>query len=315
MRILALGGTKFVGRAFVEAALARGHEISVMHRGKTPLPEGWAVEEILGDRDGDLDALGDRSWDAVYDSCGYVPRVVRASAESLKARCRRYLFISSISVYDLELNLQRPRQPVETEEITDASYGPLKVECEDAVISVFGARATIVRPGLVVGPNDPTGRFCYWLNRFATYGTVLVPDIPDGPMQLIDARDLGAFCVTVLEKDLGGIFHAAGEVTTFDAMIAVCALLGGGEAVRVPPEVLETRGIRLGEDLPLMWSPEAAKLLGFKCEESLRVGLVRRSLRESAADTLAWLLSISGSRPVGNFTRAKEEAVIKESLA
>jgi len=315
MRILALGGTQFVGRAFVEAALARGHGVTVMHRGSSPLPEDWSVEEILGDRDGGLDALGDREWDVVYDSCGYVPRVVRASAEALKDRCRRYLFISTISVYDLELNLQRPSQPLETEEVTNDSYGPLKVECEDAVISVYGERATIVRPGLVVGPHDPTGRFCYWLNRFASYGEVLMPDIPGGPMQLIDARDLGAFCTMVLENNLGGIFHVAGEVSSFDAMIAVCASLGGGEAVRVPPDVLEAHGLRLGEDLPLMWSAEAAKLLGFKCEESLRAGLVRRPLRESAADTLAWLLSIGEDRPVGKFERSKEESVLAAILA
>ena len=315
MRILALGGTQFVGRAFVDAALARGHGVTVMHRGTSPLPEGWAVEELLGDRDGGLDVLGDREWDAVYDSCGYVPRIVRASVEALKARCSRYLFISTISVYDLELNLQRPTPPLETEEVTNESYGPLKVECEDAVISVFGERATIVRPGLVVGPYDPTGRFCYWLNRFATFGTVLTPDIPGGPMQLIDARDLGAFCVTVLEQNIGGIYNAAGEVSTFANMIEVCASLGSGTAVKVPPDVLEAHGVRLGQDLPLMWSPEAAKLLGFECEESLAVGLTRRPLRESASDTLAWLLSLADDRPVGGFERTQEEAVLAAVMA
>ena len=168
MRILALGGTQFVGRAFVDAALTRGHDVTVLHRGKSSLPEGWSVDEILCDRDGGLTAIGDRTWDAVYDSCGYVPRIVRASAEALAERCRRYLFISTISVYDLELNVQRPTEPLQTEEVTGETYGPLKVECEDAVQTVFGARATIVRPGLVNGPHDPTGRFCYWVNRFAS---------------------------------------------------------------------------------------------------------------------------------------------------
>ncbi len=129
-------------------------------------------------------------------------------------------------------------------------------------------------------------------------------------MQLIDARDLGAFCVTLLEQGLGGIFHAAGEATTFDAMIAACASIGGGEGIRVPTDVLESHGVRLGEDLPLMWPAEASRLLGFECNESLAAGLSRRPLRETAADTLAWLYTLGDERPVGAYGRAEEERVL-----
>lgn len=310
MRILALGGTQFVGRAFVEAALGAGHEVTVLHRGNTPLPEGWGAGETLADRDGGLDALGDRAWDAVYDSCGYVPRIVRQSVEALADRCCRYLFVSTISVFDFELNLQRPERPLETEVIDGDTYGPLKVECEDVVTGAFADRATVVRPGLVIGPHDHTGRFAYWVNRFAMYGEVLVPDVAGWPMQLIDARDLASFTLRLLEQDQPGTFHAAGEPSTFGAMIAACASVGGGEAVRVPIEVLEAHGVRPGVDLPLVWGQEASKLLGIGCEESLAVGLQRRALRESTADTLSWLLSLADKRPVGAWPRDEEERVL-----
>ncbi|MHB8635486.1 MAG: NAD-dependent epimerase/dehydratase family protein [Fimbriimonadaceae bacterium] len=315
MRILALGGTQFVGRAFVDAALSHGHHVTVLHRGKTPLPAGWSVDEILTDRDGGLSAVGDRAWDAVYDSCGYAPRVVRASAEALVTRCERYLFISTISVFDMQLNLVRAARPLETEEVTGDSYGPLKVECEDAVAAAFGERSLIVRPGLVAGPHDPTGRFCYWVNRFATYGDVLVPDTPEAPLQQIDVRDLGAFCLKLLEEGRSGTFHVTGEPSSFSAMIDVCAALGGGEAIRVPVDAIEALGVRVGVDLPLVWPADAAKLFGFDSAESLACGLVRRPLRETAADTLAWLLALPGDRPIGKFERSREVALLAQVLA
>lgn len=314
MRILALGGTQFVGRAFVEAALARGHELTLLHRGKTPIPAGWQVEEILGDRNGDLSELGDRTWDAVYDSCAYVPRVVRTAISALRERCHRYLFISTISVYDFELKLQRPTTPLATEEINGETYGPLKVECEDVVVGAFGDRSTIVRPGLIIGPHDHTGRFGYWVNRFASYGEVLVPEAPGSGLQQVDARDLADFCVGLLERDQGGTYHVAGEASTFDAMIAMCAAVGGGEAVRVPISALEAHGVDPSE-FPLLWAPDAARLMSLPCTESLEAGLQRRSLKQSTEDTLAWLLSLEGDRPVGRFTREREEMVLSQLRA
>ena len=185
MRILVLGGTQFLGRHVVEAALARGHDVTLFNRGQTRPELFPGVERLVGDRDGDLAALEAGSWDAVVDTSGYVPRLVRASAELLEPRAGRYLFVSSISVY---ADVSRPGvdedAPVaqleeETEEHRGPAYGALKALCEHAVQEVYGERATIVRPGLIVGPWDPTGRFTYWPARIAEGGDVLAPEPRD----------------------------------------------------------------------------------------------------------------------------------------
>lgn len=191
MRMLVLGGTKFVGRHVVEAALARGHEVSIFNRGRTAPGLFPGTEGLKGDRDGDLSALGGRRWEAVVDTSGYVPRLVRATAELLSGAVGRYVFVSSISVY---------RDPVapgtdeggpvweledhRTEEVTPETYGGLKVACERAVEDAMPDGAVVVRPGLVAGPYDPTGRFTYWPRRVSEGGEVLAPGDPFGGFSL-----------------------------------------------------------------------------------------------------------------------------------
>jgi 2'-hydroxyisoflavone reductase len=181
VRLLVLGGTQFVGRALVEAALHGGHEVTLFHRGRTNADLFPEAEHVLGDRDGGLDLLRGRAWDACLDVCGYVPRVVRQSADLLRGAVGRYVFVSTISVYASLAEPAVEGSPLAeladtaVEEITGETYGGLKVLCEREVERAFGDDALVIRPGFVVGPHDPTGRFTYWAHRAAAGGEMLVP--------------------------------------------------------------------------------------------------------------------------------------------
>src|SRR5215213_1190009 len=216
MRILILGGTVFLGRHVAEAALARGHDLTLFNRGQTN-PELFPdVERLRGDRTGDLAALSGREWDAVVDTSGYVPRAVRASAELLRDSARHYTFVSSISVYASYAEAVTEDSPVaqldgaSAEELAPdfSNYGALKALCEEEAERAFGGRALNVRAGLIVGPHDPTGRFTYWPHRIARGGEVLAPGAPRRPVQLIDVRDLAAWIVDSAETGLAGRFNA-----------------------------------------------------------------------------------------------------------
>ena len=200
MKLLVLGGTKFLGRAAVEAALGRGHEVTLFNRGETNPELFPEAEKLHGDREHDLSALEGRTWDAVIDPSGYVPHVVRSSAEALADSTGHYLFVSSISVYDDFSEPNDEDSPLE--ELADdkpvdrlledySNYGALKVLCERAVAETIPDRHALVRPGLIVGPHDPTGRFTYWPHRIARGGEVLVPGPPERTVQFVDVRDLG----------------------------------------------------------------------------------------------------------------------------
>ncbi|MEW6402172.1 MAG: NAD-dependent epimerase/dehydratase family protein, partial [Chloroflexota bacterium] len=206
MKILIIGGTRFLGRHLVNSARARGHEVTLFNRGQTNPDLFRRVEKIWGDREKDLDQLKGRNWDAVIDTCGYVPRVVRMSAEALKESVENYVFISSLSIYpDFRKRGLNETDPVaklqdeSVEEVTGETYGPLKALCERVVQDVFGIDSLVIRPGLIVGPHDPTDRFTYWPVRVARGGDVLAPDGPDAFTQFIDARDLADFIVELLQ--------------------------------------------------------------------------------------------------------------------
>ena len=211
MRLLVLGGTKFLGRAIVEEALARGHEVTTFTRGVTNPELFPEAERLRGDRDGDLSALEGRAWDAVIDTSGYVPRIVRASAEALRDS-GFYVFVSSISVYaelppgyDEASPVEELEDP-ETEDVR-AHYGALKAACERVVDDVFGERAANLRFGLIVGPHDPTDRFTYWPDRVARGGEMLAPGAPDRAWQFVDVRDGAAFALDVAGRRLPGRFN------------------------------------------------------------------------------------------------------------
>jgi 2'-hydroxyisoflavone reductase len=184
--MLIFGGTVFLGRHLVDAALSQGHEVVLFNRGRTDPELFPQVKKLRGDRDGDLDALGGRSFNVVIDTSGYIPRVVRDSARLLADASEHYVFVSSISVYEdfTDANIDESAATAELEddvsEDVELYYGPLKLACEREVSNAFGDRALIVRPGLIVGPFDPTDRFTYWVTRIAAGGEVLAPDPPDG---------------------------------------------------------------------------------------------------------------------------------------
>src|SRR5262249_35882844 len=216
-KILILGGTGFLGPALVEAARPRGHTVTLFNRGKPNRGSLADAEQLHGDRDGHLDALRGRSWDAVIDDPGYVPRVVQQSVDLLAPSVPHYVFISTISVYVDEspvLDESRPRKtlPAEaagTEKVREY-YGELKALCEDLVSAKYGAHASIVRPGLIVGPRDPTDRFTYWPVRVDKGGDVLAPGDGSDPVEYIDVRDLAEWTIDLVEKGEGGTYHACG---------------------------------------------------------------------------------------------------------
>src|SRR4051794_14737210 len=197
MKLLILGGTIFLGRYLAKAALERGHDLTLFNRSQHNSELYPDVEQLRGDRDGGLDVLRGRRWDAVVDTSGYLPHLVRASAELLADAVEHYTFISSISVYPHFRSLgQDESAPVGTlddpsvEEITGESYGPLKTLCEQAVEQALPGRTLVVRPGLIVGPHDPSDRFTYWVHRVAQGGELLAPESPNWHTQIIDVRDL-----------------------------------------------------------------------------------------------------------------------------
>ena len=316
MRILVLGGTQFLGRHAVDAALAGGHEVTLFNRGQTRPELHPGVEKLRGDRDGNLDALRGRSFDAVIDTSGYVPRIVRETIDAL-GDAGHYTFVSSISVYaDLSAPPAVGAPVAELEEPTEEwreAYGALKAECEDVVRERF-PDAFIPRPGLIVGPWDPTGRFTYWPQRLAAGGRVLAPAPPDADAQVIDARDLAAWIVAAAERGLGGTFNAVGPVARRDAFLEAC---GGGELVWVDPAFLAEQGVEEWMELPLwLASPEYAGMLSVDPAPALAAGLEPRPLEETAQDTLAWVRSGEApADPPAGLAPEKERAVLDSWLS
>ena len=301
MRLLILGGTLFLGRHLTEAALARGHEVTLFNRGQRNPELFPEVEKLRGDRDGGLDALRGRRWDAVVDTSGFVPRVVRASAELLADAVGLYAFVSSVSVY---ADFSRPVDedaPLTTtadetvEEVNGETYGPLKVLSERAVEEALPGRALVLRPGLIVGPHDPTHRFTYWTGRVARGGEVLAPAPPGTPIQFIDARDLAEWTLRLLEAGTAGVYNAAGPdyPLTMGGFLEECRDVSGSGARLewVGEEFLLERGVEPWGELPL-WIPESSEthrhFLNVNVERALRAGLTFRPLAETVRDTLAW---------------------------
>jgi nucleoside-diphosphate-sugar epimerase len=294
VRLLLLGGPRFLGRAIADAGLARGHHVTFFNRGKTN-PELYPqIERIVGDRGGDLAELRGRSWDAVIDTSGYLPSTVRRSAEAL-ADSGFYCFVSSVSVYaDFSQPIDEGSPVAELgalpdDEITEESYGPLKALCEEAVRDVFGERASVVRPGLIVGPYDPTGRFTYWPHRVARGGEVLAPAPPDEPTQLIDVRDLGEWIVSLCERRLGGMFNATHPGVSWGELLETCRSVTGAEPTItwVSRDFLVEQEVGQWMELPLwIHDPEATYFDRVDVGRALSAGLVFRPLAETVRGTL-----------------------------
>jgi 2'-hydroxyisoflavone reductase len=305
VRLLVLGGTKFLGRAAVEAALAAGHEVTLFNRGTTN-PELFPdAEQVHGDRAIDLDRLAGREWDAVLDPSGYIPSVVHTSARALADSAPFYLFVSSVSVYadqsrenDEDAPLaelgDQPRDRL-TEDYSN--YGALKALCEAEVRAVYGERCAIVRPGLIVGPHDPTGRFTYWPHRVARGGEVLAPAPPDGQVQFVDVRDLGDWFVRLCERRLGDTFNATNQGLTFEALLDTCREVAGSDATLtwVSGDLLAEQGVGEWMELPLwLHDPESAGMMDADVSRAVEGGLTFRPLTETVRGTLEQAEPVEG---------------------
>lgn len=314
MKLLVLGGPRFLGRALVDAALDRGHELTFFNRGQTNPKLYPDVERLRGDRTDDLSALRGRTWDAVIDTCGFLPDVVRASAEAL-AESGLYCFVSSISVYaDFGSPVDESSPVAELgdlprDEMTNESYGALKALCEDAVRDVFGERAVLVRPGLIVGPHDPTGRFTYWPHRIARGGEVLAPAPPERPTQFVDVRDLAEWTVRICEDGTVGTFNATGEGTPWEELLDACLDVTGADAriTWVTDAFLVEHEVGQWMELPLwVTGPGTEHFDRVSVRRAIETGLRFRPLEETVNGALEHAATVEG---VG-LTPEREDALL-----
>ncbi len=309
--ILILGGTGFLGPATIDVALARGHKVAMFNRGRTRPGLYPDVEHLHGDRDpakGEgLKALEGRRFDVVLDNSAYSPRHVKASAELLaKAGCGQYVIISSISAYkepnpengDETAPLATLADPtVETMGPAYENYGGLKALCEQAAAAAFPGKATLIRPGYIVGPDDPTGRFTYWPVRLDRGGEVAVPGSPEDPLQVIDVRDLGAWLVKLAEDGTMGTFNACGPEArlAWGRVVKACQAVAGKP---VKPIWIPAEEVAKVKDLEFpIWAPYAGETKGFHTwsnTRALKAGLRFRPVEQTVKDTLAWYKTQEG---------------------
>jgi 2'-hydroxyisoflavone reductase len=308
LKILLLGGTRFIGIHMTELALARGHSVTFFNRGRTKAELFPQVEKLLGDRDGNLDALQGRKWDAVIDTSGYVPRHVRLSAELLAPRVQQYLFISTIGLYADFSKANDESSAIakiddEQREDWENAYGPLKALCEKAAATAMPGRTTMVRPGLIVGPEDSTDRYTFWPARAARGGEMIAPGDRAAPYQIIDARDLAAFCLDMLETRTFGVFNVTSPSRKFtigdvvdESVAAAVALARPSPAPRpvwISTEFLTEQKVAPFSDMPA-WLPPGGEMGGLhqtNVERAMQAGLKISPLQKTTRDTLAWHLA------------------------
>jgi 2'-hydroxyisoflavone reductase len=308
LKVLILGGTAFLGPEIVECLQQRHHVVTLFNRGKTNPGLFPDIEKLHGDRNGDLKSLEGRSWDAVIDTSGYVPRQVTASASLLAPRVKRYLFVSTLSVFADGIKPHTDESgplatmPDETSEDVSKYYGALKALCEKAMEGAMPGRALIVRPGLIVGPGDSTERYTYWPVRLARGGEVLAPGDGTDPVQYIDVRDLAAWIVLGVEQGLAGIYNAVGPAKKLTMKAFLDDVRKGTGATPkltwVPASFLEEQKVSAWSDLPV-WVPSRGGEEGFTqidCRKAIAAGLKFRPAPETAKDTLTWFKTLPEDR-------------------
>jgi 2'-hydroxyisoflavone reductase len=335
LKILILGGTLFVGRHLVDAALARGHEVTLFNRGREAPDLQTGVEQLTGDRRGDLAALRGRRWDAAIDTAAYVPSVVDRAARLLAPSIDHYTFVSTRSVYvdhrdsgeggrlaTLTDEALREAEALRPEGRSHArlygeGYGALKVLCERAAEEAMPGRVLVLRPGLIVGPFDPTDRFTYWVRRVARGGAVLAPGGPDRVVRALDARDLAGWCVRQIEARATGVFNTAGaDGVTMEGMLEACRRASRSDArfVWASEAFLVAEGVTPWSELPLWVLEEDSAFLETGNAKAVAAGLGFRPLEETARDTLAWDRG-RGAAPLQAGLAAEREAELLMKLA
>ena len=332
MKLLILGGTRFLGKHLVTSAQARGHEVTVFNRGNYAAD----VESIKGDRHTEIHKLQGRQWDAVVDTSGHLPRAVSAAAEVLASEVERYVFISSQNAYrDVSvpgIEETYPLRTLTTEQLERANaidtsgqpsygdlYGGLKALCEQAAEARMPDRVLIIRPGLIVGPDDYTDRFTYWPVRVARGGEVLAPGRPDRSVQFIDVRDLAEWTISMIERKATGAYNAHGvpNSLTMQELLDECKSVTGSDAqfTWISEEFLLQENVAAWSELPL-WLPEEAAphLKGFMFinpDKAIKAGLNFRPLRDTVRDTLTWFQTKRANADLNaGLDRDKERALL-----
>jgi 2'-hydroxyisoflavone reductase len=298
VRILILGGTKFLGRAIAEVAVARGHALTLFNRGQTNPELFPEVEKLRGDREGDLAQLRGHVWDVVIDTSGNVPGVVSSSAALLSQAAGYYLFVSTRSVYAPPYRPGFDESALTVDPDNGSSkdpgqrYGALKLMCERIVADIFPDAHAVIRPGLIVGPHDPSGRFTYWPLRIASGGAVLAPAPPERQVQFIDVRDLGDWIMRLAEERTNGTYNAAGPnpATNFGQLLDACRGVARSDAeiVWVDEPFLLERGVVPWMELPLWLPGQNAAYQQGDVSKALAAGLRLRPVVETLRDTLEW---------------------------
>jgi len=298
VRILVLGGTVFLGRHLVAAALAAGHEVTTLNRGSQNLPEQTHVEKLIADRDDCLSLLCGKNFDAVIDTCGYQPQVVEKSVKALKdlkEQIQNYVFISSISAYgDFSRLGLTEEDPVKYTGSGEGDYGSLKADCEK-IVSDNITNSLVIRPGLIVGPFDQSDRFSYWPWRIAQGGDVLCPGKPERTIQFIDVRDLADWVITLVENNVHGCFNATGpqRPLTMGAFLEECLVTINNDCrlIWLSDEKLEALEVQPWMQMPL-WLPQSSQdwagFMQFNCSKAFAAGLTTRPLAETIVAVLDW---------------------------
>lgn len=300
MKVLIIGGTRFLGRHLTDSLLKNKHEVTLFHRGKTAEPGCFSgVEEIIGDREHDLALLKNKEWDAVIDTCGYFPRHVREMAEALIDQVSSYVFVSSVSVYE-DQSVRYLTEDARTAVLKDPhvseigeNYGALKAACEKEVQSLFSEKALIIRPGLIVGPHDYTDRFTYWPDRGTRGGDILVPEMKDPLIRFIDVRDLADWIVRMIENQENGVYQAVGGKYNFNEFVANCISdQNASTIVPVQESFLIEQGVAEWIEIPLWIASEEYRGLDYADDsKAINKGLVFRPMEETIQDTASWSLS------------------------
>jgi 2'-hydroxyisoflavone reductase len=320
VRILVLGGTRFVGRALVDAALGRGDTVTLFNRGKTNPALYPGVETVTGDRTVDLTPLDGREFDAVMDVACYDPAVAQLSAEAFRGRTGRYVFVSSVSVYASQRTTEAQLEDAPLAEVKPdvkdplENYGANKALCEGIIKDTYGERALIGRPGLISGPHDPTDRFPYWPRRIARGGRVLAPGDPGDLTQVVDVRDLAAFLLDGCHRERGGVFNVTGPPRPFDTLLNLCrgATYSDAELEWISTERLVAAGVNPEMGVPLwVGEPGYEAFNDVDSSPAVAAGLTCRAITDTIRDTLSWDLGRGGPEEEG-LAPAEEERLLAE---
>lgn len=325
MNILMIGGTRFLGRAIVEAALERGHDVTLFNRGQSNATLFPELEHLQGDRDKDLSALKGRKWDVAIDTCGYIPRHVRMTTELLADAVEHYSFISSVSVYSkftAGMDESGPLGTIEdktVEQVTGETYGPLKVLCEKAAEAAMPGRVSQVRAGLIVGRYDLTDRFSYWPFRVARGGDMIAPSGPDYQVQIIDVRDIADFTLNLAEARKAGAYNVTGpdRVLTLGEVIATSEEVTGTKVntIWMDEAFLQENEVQPWMELTL-WIPEsednANAMNQVSNRKAINDGLTFRALDDTIRDLLVWAATRPADTPLRAGLKPEKEAAVLE---